>query len=455
MATEIIMPKMEMSQETAQILEWLKKEGERVEKGEALLVVETDKVTVEIESPASGILAGVKASAGERVPVTSLIGYLLQPGESLPETAKGVTGSPSEEEGAGGLLATIHQASRKEAADRAVEQTEVRQATPIARRMAKEAGLSLQVIRGSGPAGRIRRADVEAAMAAGLAGEITFEAGAGKVRATPAARRIARLYNLDLIRLSGSGYRGRIQAADVRRARDLLVEGSEDVKIVPLRGMRRTIAERMQESYRTAPHISFLARMDMTAFEDLRHELNLQAEKSQSGSVSVTALLVKIVAGTLQRNPWLNASLKGEEIHVHRAINIGVAVALREGLIVPVVHQADRKEVLEIASEVAALADKARQGRLELKDVARGTFTISNLGPLGVEQFTAIINPGQSGILAVGAVTQEPVVMEGQVTIRPIMRMNLSADHRVVDGAVAAHFMNDLRQALGSPSSAL
>jgi pyruvate dehydrogenase E2 component (dihydrolipoamide acetyltransferase) len=224
------------------------------------------------------------------------------------------------------------------------------------------------------------------------------------------------------------------------------------VKVIPLQGMRRTIAERMMLSYQTTPHISFTVRVDMSRFEEARARLNVKAEATNQSNISVTALLVKSVAWALNRHPLLNSTLRDGEIHLLPDANIGVAVALAEGLIVPVVHKAGQKGIGEIASEVDNLATRARQGQITPSEVARGTFTISNLGPFGIEQFTAIINPTQAAILAVGATQNEVIVdEEDQIVTRPIMRVTLSADHRIVDGAVAAHFLIELREVLESP----
>jgi len=435
MPVPVINPKLEMAQETATIVEWLKQEGEPVEKGEPLLTVETDKVTVEVESPASGILAGVRAMPGQVVPVTEVIAYILQPGEELGESAsQPVSESPT---------IPIYQSSYP--------------ATPVAQRLAAAAGVDLGALEGKGKRGKITKADVMAAAAEDLAGP-------GKVRATPAARRIAREMGVDLQVVAGSGPRGRVQAADVAPSPprggggggppapspDL---GRGEAVVVPLAGMRRMIAERMTASYREAPHITFTVRVDMSGFEQVRAQFNAKAQVTGQPRASVTALIVKAVAWALKRHPYLNSTLDGDEIHLLPEVNVGVAVALEEGLIVPVVHDADRKSVGEIAAEVHGLTARARQGRLAPADVAGGTFTVSNLGPFGIEQFTAIINLPQAAILAVGATQQEAVVGEdGQVVARPVMRMTLSADHRIVDGAVAARFLSDLREALEAPA---
>ncbi|MCD6553289.1 MAG: 2-oxo acid dehydrogenase subunit E2 [Anaerolineae bacterium] len=447
MAVPVIMPKLEMVQETATVIEWLKQEGEHVEKGEPLLVIETSKVTIEVESPASGILAGVRVGPGQVVPVTEVIAYVLQPGEELPEEV------PPE-------ATAILPPSAAPAAPPAPTPPAVSSgppapsvaATPVARRMAEAHGLDLSTIVGTGPRGEITRADVEAVLSA--PSQPTAASRSEKVRATPAARRIARERKVDLSAVTGSGPRGRIQAADVLGAIPTPEAAPAPVAtVVPLTGMRRTIAERMTTSYQTAPHITFTVRVDMSGFQEARKRLNARAEATGEARISATALIVKAVAWALKHHPWLNSTLRDEEIHLLPEINVGVAVALKDGLIVPVVHQADRKGVAKIAAEVRDLVVRAREGRLTPADITGGTFTVSNLGPFGIEQFTAIINPPQVAILAVGATQPEPVADEGgQIVVRPMMRMTLSVDHRVVDGATAARFLTDLRDVLEAPA---
>lgn len=430
MAVPVIMPKLEMSQETATVVEWLKGEGEQVRKGEPLLSVETDKVTVDVESPASGVLAGVRVGPQQVVPVTETIAHILRPGENLPKEAR-----------------LSQNASASASLRKAVEGA----ATPVARRLAVAHGVDLGSVAGTGAQGRITKTDVEFVVASrsGLATEISPD----RVRATPAARRIAQARGVDLAAITGSGPRGRVQAADVtavtKAAPTVSIEAGD---VVRLSGKRRTIAERLTLSYQTAPHITLTVRVDMTGFEAVRRDLNAKADAAAEAHVSLTALVVKAVAWALDHHPWLNSTLRGDEIHLLRDINIGVAVAVDDGLIVPVVRRADEKGVAEIAAEVNELAVRAREGRLVPQDVAGGTFTITNLGMLGIEQFTAIINPPQAAILALGAVQPEALVGEGgQIEARPVMRMTLSADHRVVDGAVAARFVGKLREALETP----
>lgn len=435
MAATVIMPKVDMDQETGTISEWLKQEGERVEKGEPILIIETNKVAIEIEAPASGILQGIQAEQGEVVPIGTIIAYILEPGEELPAPPAIATSAPDVA------------------------------ATPVARNVAAIHGIDLAKIAGTGPRGKVTKKDVQTVL--------DVKSGV-KVCATPAARRTARERGIDLATVTGSGPRGRVQAADVlalaltpsaplRPGTGPSPEIGRGENVIPLQGMRRTIAERMTASYQTAPHITFTVRVDMSGFEEARARLNARAEAAGQPRVSATALIVKAVAWALKRHRLLNSTLQDDGIHLLPEINVGVAVAIPPsfppnggdeggGLIVPVIRQADQKSLGEIAAEVNDLATRAREGRMTPSDVAGGTFTVSNLGPFGIEQFTAIINPPQAAILAVGTSRPEVVVgEEGQIVVRPVMRMTLSADHRVVDGAVAARFLSDLREALEAP----
>lgn len=442
MPVPVIMPKFEMSQETGQLISWYKKEGDAVKKGEAIFSVETDKVTMDVESPGDGVLAGVTVKEGESVPVTTVIAYLLGAGESLP-----AGGAPAAAAPQSAPAAAVAEAPKAPVSAPA-------SATPVAQRMATANALDLSAVQGTGPNQTITKADVESALA--QRGE------EGKVRATPAARRVAREEGVDLDTVAGSGPRGRVQEGDVQKiistapqtaapAQVQPAAQAADFDAIPLKGMRRTIADRMVASYQSAPHIMFTMSIDVSSLESLRKRMNEQAAKRGEEKISMTALLTRAVAWTLLRHPRLNSTLTGDEIRQYKTANIGIAVALEDGLIVPVVRNVEKKGVAQLAVEINDLAKRARESRLTPSDVTGGTFTISNLGPFGIEQFTAILNAGQAGILAVGAVQKEVVVVDDEMVIRPIMRMTLSADHRTVDGAVAAQFMADLRSVMENP----
>lgn len=430
MAEEVIMPKLEMAQETGKIIEWLKKEGESVEEGEALFIIETDKVTVEIEATRSGILAGIRAEVGEEVPISTVIAYILQPGEEIPEEAEREVEAVSD---VGNVKPTV------------VTPSKPLLVSPVAQRLAKEQDLDLEMVSGTGPKGQITKEDVERVLES-----VADKPIGGKIRATPSARRLAQEKGISLASIRGSGPKGRIHAGDLlatqRPGRIPMPSSGERV---PLEGMRKTIAERVMKSYQATPHISFTIRIDMSCIEAARKRVNKETTAQAIERVSITTFTIMAVSWALMRNPYINSSLIDTEIFLYPDINIGVAVALDNGLIVPVVHNADQKGLLEISNRLIDIVSRAHEGTLTPFDVAGGTFTISNLGPFGIEQFTAIINPPQTAILAVGAIQQEAIPDQfGNLSIKPMARMTLSADHRVIDGALAARFMMDLKDSM-------
>jgi pyruvate dehydrogenase E2 component (dihydrolipoamide acetyltransferase) len=431
MATKVILPKVDMDQEAGTIVEWLKSEGDQVQQGELILVIETDKVAIDVEAPASGILQGIRAQPGDNLPIGTVIAYILDSGESLPDDE-----TPSIEKVEEQKPTEIHK-------DAGI--------TPVARKFAEDRGVDLLSVTGTGAGGKITKQDIEAVISRRHNGVEDDE----QVYATPKARRLARQSGIELALVDGSGPVGRIQADDVV-AHQAMAQSSAKIddlhsdEVIPLQGMRRTIAERMTASYQSVPHINFTIRADMTNFEIARSRFMTKAQASlgPSTKVSMTALFVKLLAINLRQHPWLNSSLSEEQIILRNNINIGVAVALPDGLIVPVLKNADQKDLRQITSEVDELVERARDGKLSPGDVKGGTFTLSNLGPFGIEQFTAIINPGQSAILAVGSMKQEVIPVDDQPQIRPVIAMTLSVDHRIVDGVVAAHFMSDLKAVL-------
>ena len=387
MATAVVLPRLGMTMQEGAITRWYKEEGDQVERGEPLLQIETDKVLMDVEAPASGTLRGILVRAGRIAQVGQALASILAPGEVLGE---------------------------KGAAPPAIQES----VTEPPRRTETEA---------------VR--PVEA-----------------RIRATPAARRLAREQAVDLAHITPTRSSGRIARADVEAYHAQTVEHSAipapEIKRVALSGRRKTIAERMQASAREAPHIALTVEVDMTEAERLR-ELSAGSAGTQTGQrLSVTSILAKVVAFALRRHPWLNASLQREEIWLLPEINLGIAVAADDGLIVPVIHNADHKSFAELARIVSELTQKARESRLSPDEVTGGTFTITNLGMYGIDEFSAIINPPQAAILAVGRIVNRPIAVGQKVEIRPIMRMTLSADHRVVDGAVGAAFLQEIRTVL-------
>jgi pyruvate dehydrogenase E2 component (dihydrolipoamide acetyltransferase) len=427
LAKEIIMPKFGFTQEESEILEWLSADGDAVEKGDPIAVVSTDKISMEVEAPESGILSGIRFQIGEIVPVTETIAFILQPGEKLPE---------------------IEKSKINQKIENPKQKKEKVTVTPIAQKLIDENTLDTSLIKGSGPQGKITKSDVEEFLS--LSADVVTE----KVRATPAARRISREKVVNLAQIPGTGPKGRIQAQDVQKSNSK--RGSENSTIVekaniPMIGMRRTIAQNMKFSWNEAPHMTLQADIVVDGLEDLRNYLNIN-KKSKSDKISMTALITKSVAAAIKKSPIINSQYSDNEIRILGEINIGIATALDDGLIVPVVHHADEKSIEQISGEIKELSQRAKNNKLTSGDLVNATFTISNLGMYGIDSFTAIINPPQAAILAVGKMNRLFVPTEDNLPIiQKIISFTLSADHRVMDGAQAAKFLNDLREIILNP----
>ena len=389
MATNVIMPALGVAQQTGTLLKWLKAEGQSVSKGEPLMEIETDKATVEIEAPSSGILTQVIAKAGDEVPVGQRIALILAPGEPLP----------------------------RELAPTASARPET---------MAKEA------------------APISAAKPPS-----SVIANSARILTSPAAKRIAREKGVNLASLKGSGPEGSVLAADVLRAAPELtspdVAASMPQRLVPLSRMRRIVSERMTLSKQTAPHFYLSMDIDMSAVVDCRTE---QKRRPKEGVPSMNDYILYACARTLKDFPAINASFSDEGINLHDDIHLGMAVALEEGLVVPVIRHADRLSLNELAAQSRKLVDRAQSKKLFPLDYEGGTFTVSNLGMLGVDSFTAIINPPQCAILAVGRVAERVVVDDGMFAIKWLMTATLSADHRMIDGAIGARFLREVKDRL-------
>lgn len=445
MATPVIMPKFGMAQEEGTIIRWLKQAGERVEKGETLLEVQTDKIDMEVESTADGILTDVCYSADATVPVATIIAYIAAPGEVLASS-----------QGTAEIQTIIPSTSL----------VEVR-ASPVAQRMAAATGVDLAQLAGSGPSGRIVKRDV-AGVLADASSTHTAAANAvaatGAIRATPAARRLAREHVVDLATLAGSGPAGRVQAVDVveevrgedRRIAKPRPSGSAVPLGAPLRGKRRVIAARLSQSWQSAPHIFFTTTIDLTRIDALTAELAVAVEAG-GGRLTLTVWVACAVAAALARHSRLNAWLQrdGEQwlYRQHTDVNLGIAVALEDdGLMAPVVHNAGRLGLTALAARITDLAARARAGQLTPDEVNGGTFSLSNLGMYPVEHFTAIINPPEVAILAVGQAQVQPVWDGALFTPRRMAQVTLSVDHRAIDGAVAAVFLAELKRLLEEPA---
>jgi len=378
----ILMPRMDIDMEKGSVVEWVTPEGGYVKEEEPVVKIMSEKVTYEVPSPASGILYKIVVSTGKDVPVGQTIGILREEGDLEEELRAAVNEAP---------LQPLEPERRE-------VETEKREVPQVQR---KETS---------------------------------------RVIASPVAKRLAEEHDVDLTEIVGTGPEGRITKEDVLK---LVEDTSRFSETIPLIGVRKTVAERMTESFRTAPHAIMTIDVDMSQAADLRKQLK---EKAVGGSY--TALLIKASAKALREFPILNSTLKGGEIKIWRAVNICVAVDTPHGLIAPVIKNADQQSLVELTEAVEELALRAREERLTAEEMKGGTFTITNLGMLGVDQFQPIINPPQAAILAVGRITQKAVVEGGGIVVKPMATLSLAFDHRIVDGAPAARFLGRLREIL-------
>ncbi len=439
---KVLMPKLSDMMEEGKILSWSKQVGDEVKRGETIAEVETEKVNIEIQAYAAGTLRKILVQAGESAPVGAPIALIGSPTEPLDDeeapktassqatTASAPVRASASANGNGPATAPTPAGTASYApagVASSVTETGRVKASPLARRLAEEHHLDLHTIRGTGPEGRIIKEDVEAAIAAQAAPAATATVPQPQTAMVPS------------------------QSSAIPQA--ML---GDDVEIVPLTNMRRTIAHRLQQSMQTTPHFYVTMAMDATNLIELRKQLNAALE-AQHDELRVTYndLIVMAVARTLNHHPEINVSWGEDKLLRHRSIHIGVAVALETGLIVPVVRDANKRNAADLAREVHRLTDAARNGKLRPDEFSGGTFTVSNLGSLDVESFTAIINPPEAAILAVGAIHQLPVVRDGQLAVGNEIKMTLSCDHRAIDGAQAAHFMRDLKHLIEAPMTML
>ena len=427
MPKEVIMPALGMAQDEGILLRWLKKEGEMVQAGEPLMEVATDKVDVQVEAPATGMLTAVTAQEGDEIPVGQVIGLIAAEGEELP------------------VRSTPAQAAAKTDGPVASPSPESRASSPVAARIAAEHGIDLSEVPAVG--GRISKEDVEA--------HIRSVGSGARVLASPKARRLARERGIELASLAGSGPQGAVLAADVplAAAETPAAPAIREVEQQPVSRMWQIMAQRLTESWNSAPHFYLVREVDAGQLMNWR---SLVAGDAADGAkITYTDLLTKLTALSLARFPRLNASWQDGAIVTNPDINIGLAIAVEAGLLVPVVHHADRLPVEDIAARRAELVAGANNGRLQPDDFAGGTFTISNLGMYGVDAFNAIVNPPQAAILAVGRIADRVVAVDGQPAVRPMMTLTLSCDHRAVDGVRAAQFLNALVGLIEEPLRAL
>jgi pyruvate dehydrogenase E2 component (dihydrolipoamide acetyltransferase) len=360
MVTKVVMPKLSLTMKEGTVGKWYKKEGDTIEKGEPIVEVISEKATYDLEAPASGILKKILAEAGVDAPVNAVLAFITAPDEIISEAE-----------------------AQAEERSQAAEEVEKRVLTsPAAKRLAKEHGIDLSTVKGSGPEGRISEEDVN---------------------------------------------------RFIEEAKGVLPRVKE---IIPLSGFRKTSAERVSMSFRTAPHSTLMMEIDVSKAKEMHEKL----------AVSYTAILAEATAKTLVEHSIINSTMEDDSIKVFESVNVGVAVATENGLIVPVIHDTDKKSLKEIDALISELTDKARQGKLTKEELSGGTFTVTNLGMYGVDFFTPIINPPEAAILAMGKITEKPVVINGQIEVKPTMMLSLSYDHRIVDGAPAAEFLRKIKE---------
>ena len=455
MSIELAMPKLGLTMKTGKVSKWFVAEGAAVKQGDDLFEVETDKITNKVESPTDGVLFQIMVQPKQEVAVGAVLGILAEPGETIARV-EGASDSPAS--------ATAEAGAPKPAktnASAAVQPSSTGGiASPAARRLARELGIDLACVAGSGPGGRIVERDVQARQ------EII-----GKIRITPLAAAVAAKAGLDISTLTGTGEGGKILREDVDRAMHpekfaatqnagqgasqstcaSAVCGSE-LGSVPMEGMRKIIADNMLGSLQNSAQLTLVSEADVTACVHIINDFKARNKKNKDFRLSMNDMLILAVSKALKKHPRMNATFDGQTITRHGEVHMGVAVALPEGLMVPVLHHADRLPLLEIAREARLLAGRARKGELTPDDMSGGTFTITNMAHSVVDFFTPILKPGETGILGVGRVVEKPVIREGAVVARSMMGLSLTFDHRVEDGAPAAEFLKTLVEYLAEPA---
>jgi pyruvate dehydrogenase E2 component (dihydrolipoamide acetyltransferase) len=393
MAVEVILPRIDAGMIQGTIIEWRKKEGDWVEKGEILFILETEKVTFEVEAPESGILSKMMAKAGDVIPVGTVVAFILQPGEEGHEIPA---------------------------------QLEMETKESFIPSIKIEVGEKLEAAK-----------------------------EAVSVKASPLAKKIAKEHNIDLSMMEGTGPEGRIIKEDVMKVIEGAKKASEGIimqeKIIPLSSMRRTIARRMAESFQSAPHFHLSVEVDVKELSNVREKLMPSIEKILGVRLTYTDLLLKITAKALEDHPEINVTWAGDGIKQLSHINLGLAIAVQDGLIVPVIKQVNTKSLTEITGIRADFGQRAAQGKIRLDEMRGGSLTLTNLGMLGIDQFNAIINPPESSILAIGRIVDKPVAHHDQVVIRPRMNLTLSIDHRVLDGVSGSRFLQRIKELIEEP----
>lgn len=424
MATNVYMPKLGLTMTEGTVVKWNFSVGDKVSTGDELVEIETDKINNVVESPADGTLLKLLVEEGDTMEVAGLIAVIGEEGEEVDVDAapQSESSEPEEQE---------EEAPKNTVTDEQGSDDGWIKASPAAKKLAKDMNIDLANVEGTGPGGRIIERDIK-----------NYEE-TSKVKASPLASKVASEKGVNLQDINKDS---RIMKVDVDAAAGV-AEAPQSGAGIPLTGMRKVISERMSASWNTAPHVNFTYEIDMTEAKALKDKM----AKAADTKYSYTEIIVKAVAQALTEHKDINSSLIDGKIYEHDTVNMGIAVALEDGLIVPVVRDAQNKSITALKNEISRLGEKARNNALSPDEISGGTFTVSNLGMYGIDAFTPIINPPESAILGVCRVVDRPVVVEGEVTVRPIMNICLSFDHRLIDGAVAAAFMKKLRHFLEQP----
>ena len=454
MATSIVMPQMGYDMHEGKVVRWLKKEGEEVTRGEVIAEIETDKATVEYEAYTGGVMAKIVAEEGIAIPVGGLIAVMTAPGEAIPEDILTDAAIALAADSPAPAAAAVQALEGPISAAVAPADTKEVRASPLARRLAKERGFDLATITGTGPGGRITEADIPEQGAA--VAPAALASSNGYIKASPLAKRLARERGIDLGTLTGTGPGGRVIEADVPEhavpaAAESVAPATLVSENVELSRMRQAIARVTSDSKRDAPHFYVALDVDMTKAMSFRRDLN--DELDAENRVSVNDLIVKASAIAIGRHPKFNSFFRDDHLQMNAAINVGIAIALESGLIVPGVNGCESKSLVEIAAASRDLVSRANSGTLRNDEYSGTTFSVSNLGAFDIESFTAIIFPPHAAILAVGTVKEQPVVRDGELAIAQIMKATLSTDHRVADGAEAAQFLVEIKKLLQNPIS--
>lgn len=451
MSIELAMPKLGLTMKTGKVSKWFVAEGAAVKQGDDLFEVETDKITNKVESPANGVLFQIMVQPKQEVPVGAVLGILAEPGETITRV-EGVSDSPASADAEAGVpkpektnvSAAVHPSSTGGIV------------SPAARRLARELGLDLGCVAGSGPDGRIIERDI-----------LARHEVINKIKITPLAAAVATKAGLDISTLTGTGEGGKIVREDVDRAlhpekfaavAQAAGQGAaqpscaSEPSSLPMEGMRKIIADNMLSSLQNSAQLTLVSEADVTSCVNIINDFKTRNKKNKDFRLSMNDVLILAVARALKKHPRMNATFDGQTITRHVEVHMGVAVALPEGLMVPVLHHADRITLLEIAREARLLAGRARKGELTPDDMSGGTFTITNMAHSVVDFFTPILKPGETGILGVGRVVEKPVIRGGAVVARSMMGLSLTFDHRVEDGAPAAEFLKTLVEYLAEPA---